>query len=365
MTPSSTPPIRVPGVLTPALLLLCSPVLVPAAHAREGRRPGKAVRAGEAGQDAAALDALGKAAYRRKQYDDAIAAFEAAWEADPQPRFLFNLARSHEKRGDLARASHHFERYLRAEPGAEDRRKVKALAKMLRVKLKKAFGRVLVTSEPDGAFVRVRLEGGGETVEGATPFSEWLPFGHHELTVSKDGYEPFTRAMVVQPKASTEVAVELARSVAEPAPPPAPEEPGDGWGSDEESETVPPPPPPPAPPSPEAAGVGWVTWATLGAAAGLLGGGAALGLLARQEEEARDGLLADAQTRPNDVRYVDYEARDEAARSRALVANVLLGVGAAAAVAGGVLLFAGGDGAAAPWPVPGGGGLSVVWRGGP
>ena len=88
---------------------------------------------------AAQLDALAKRAYRDGNFADALAAFEGAYEADPLPRFLYNLGRCHQKLGDMARASHFFERYLDTAGKAKDRKEVKALATMLRIKLRKEF----------------------------------------------------------------------------------------------------------------------------------------------------------------------------------------------------------------------------------
>ena len=126
---------------------------------------------------------------------------------------------------------------------------------------------------------------------------------------------------------------------------------------------------PAAPPAGEEAAPaedGWVPWATMGLGAALLGGGGIFGLLAAQEEEARDGLAADAEGRSHRVRYPEYAEHDDAARSRALVANVLYGAGAVAIAAGVILWVAGGDAGEAgvsvrPLVRPGLAGLAVTW----
>ena len=69
---------------------------------------------------AAAFERRGKRAYQHKRWDDATAAFELAHRADPQPRYLFNLARCHEMRGDLVKAVELLERYVKeAAAGSE------------------------------------------------------------------------------------------------------------------------------------------------------------------------------------------------------------------------------------------------------
>ncbi len=339
--------------------------------AAKGRQPNEA---------AAELDALGKAAYKKKRWDDAIAAFEGAYEADPLPKFLFNMARCYEKKGDPARASHYFERYLKADPRAKDKKRVKALAKMLRVRLKKEFSQAQVTSKPDGAFVRVRLES-GDIVEGTTPFSEWLPFGTHRLEVTKDGYQRFGRELVVQPKTTATAEVLLQKKEAPKPPaavpakaeaPKAAGEPTAKAGPKGPGKAEPKPageepaatevlPPPAGAGEPETS---WAPWAALGTGAALLAGGAVAGLLARQDESARDELLAE--TTSDKVTLAELEEADEAARSKALASNVLLGAGGVAAAAGVVLLLVGGpdeaeDVSAGVVAAPGGVGVSVTW----
>jgi len=97
------PALRLVLLLAAAGLVLAVPPAARQAEAKEGRK-GKQGQAdvgeatdGEPSEAAAELDALGKAAYRKKRWDDAIAAFESAYEADPLPKYLFNLARCHEK----------------------------------------------------------------------------------------------------------------------------------------------------------------------------------------------------------------------------------------------------------------------------
>ena len=86
-----------------------------------------------------------------------------------------------------------------------------------------------------------------------------------------------------------------------------------------------------------------------------------MGLLAQREWASRDSLVSESNER--DVTLDEIEAADDGARTRALAANVLLGVGAAAVVGGVVLLLAGGepeqDEAVQAAVVPGPGGLCV------
>jgi len=53
---------------------------------------------------AARYERRGRKAYARKRWADAIASFEAAYEQVPKPKYLYNIGRSWERKGDLDRA---------------------------------------------------------------------------------------------------------------------------------------------------------------------------------------------------------------------------------------------------------------------
>jgi len=334
-----------------ALALLAVP---PPADARRRKR---ADAGREPNEEAANLDALGKAAYGKEQYEDAIAAFEAAWEADPLPRFLFNLGRCHERAGHLARAAHYFQRYLREAPDAADAGKVEALVKVLRVKLKKQFGEVRVATRPAGALVQVT--GGDESAEGLSPFSEWVPFGEYSLAIRLEGYLPHQRTIVVKPRSPIDLRLRLRREGGEVEEVGDGEDGEDGWGGDDEGfEDAGEPGGAPPPPG---GGTHWPSTAAISLGAGLLAAGALVGLLAYQDVTERDGLVQESLT--GDVRLAQVREQDAAARSKALVANVLFGAGALSAVAGAVLWLSSHEAAPAAAslaPVPGGGVVVVA-----
>ena len=265
------------------------------------------------------LDKLGKEAYRKERYADAVAAFEGAYLEQPLPKYLYNLGKCHEKLGDLARASHFFERYLDEAPEAEDRDKVQAVAKMLRIRLAKTHTRLIVRSEPTGALVKARADGGGadDGGEGTTPFSEWLPFGDYVVTVSAEGRPAARRRVVLRPGAARTLMVDLdadgpdareAEADGDPVEPPA-------ESRIEESE--------------DQGGNGWWWYAAAGT---LVAGGLALAALAEAEESDRDELID--RSREEEVRWSAVRDKDDKAQRNALGAWVLLGAGGVAAVTG-------------------------------
>jgi len=274
-------------LLAAGLVVSCPPNVALAKRTKAGGS--RATRGGSPNAAAAELAALAKSAYRKKRWDDAIAAFEGAYESDPLPRFLFNLARCHEKKNDPAKAAHYFERYLQAKPEAGDRRKVRALAKMLKMKLRKSHSKLEVDSEPTGALVVVDTDSG--RVEGVTPFSEWLRFGEHDLTVSSSGRKRHEEEVVLRPGAPTVVEVTLEPK--EPRRRRPKEPPADEEGPETETEAD------AAEPEPVAAagargGASWLVPATLAAAGALLVGGGVAGFLASEQEKERAALIADS-----------------------------------------------------------------------
>ena len=77
------------------------------------------------GTDALAREAStwfqrGVALYRRRQYDAALRAFEAAHQYTDTPELLFNLAVTHEHLGNTRDAADAFRAYLQQRPDAPD-----------------------------------------------------------------------------------------------------------------------------------------------------------------------------------------------------------------------------------------------------
>lgn len=105
-----------------AVFLLCAAAAI--AHARPSAR------------DLARADALlreGNAEYARKNYDQAIRAYQEAYDLTQAPGFLFNIAQVHRVAGNCSEAIAHYERYLAADPKTRLRRRVEAfIAEMWR-----------------------------------------------------------------------------------------------------------------------------------------------------------------------------------------------------------------------------------------
>jgi tetratricopeptide (TPR) repeat protein len=68
----------------------------------------------------------GVRAYSIERFDEAVAAFTRAYELDPAPILLFNIAQARWKKGENERALFYYRRYLEADPGAANRPAVEA-----------------------------------------------------------------------------------------------------------------------------------------------------------------------------------------------------------------------------------------------
>jgi hypothetical protein len=74
--------------------------------------------AAPAGESVEELNAAAIEKFRAKQYDEAVALFERAYAASPEPNYLFNIGRVYEEKGDIEKAVQYYERFVR-EPGVE------------------------------------------------------------------------------------------------------------------------------------------------------------------------------------------------------------------------------------------------------
>jgi hypothetical protein len=94
-----------------------------------GARP---AAAGEAAKKAAKPHYdKGAAEYNLGHFADAIIEFEKAYELDPAPILLFNIAQAHRQNGDNERAAFFYRRYLEQAPDAENRADVEKRIKDL------------------------------------------------------------------------------------------------------------------------------------------------------------------------------------------------------------------------------------------
>jgi tetratricopeptide (TPR) repeat protein len=257
-------------------------------------------------------------AYHTADYERAIKLFRRAYQLDPRPELIYNVGQAYEKLGNVPEALRWFRQYLRLAPDAKDGATVQAgIASLERRLGARGVQQVTILSRPLGATVIVD----GKRV-GEAPWTGELKPGRHRAVLKLDGHPDTTRDFLLPPqhaidldvalldprstdsKPTTTAAARTRRGSTKVAP-------AHDRGSSGLSRVHP-----------------W-TWAALGA--GVAGLGAALGF-----ELARHSAERDARSAPDQIAYqADYYSM----KSRQTTARVLLGVGGALTVTGGVLLY--------------------------
>ncbi len=242
----------------------------------------------------------GAQAYREARYEAAIELLLRAHRLEPHAELNFDLGRAYEGAGDLERAIASFREYLRLEPNAKDRGVVEARVQNLERRAAASQPRVGIVSSPAGATVTI-----DERAVGTTPYSGNVGAGEHRVEVRKAGYRAIVRNLKLA--RGQKVELELALDPLPPSPARAA---------------------PPAKPEPRAK-VSLPAWIALGVGAGALGTAFAFEL-ARQSAE--DGAKS-AETQLGHQENYRIAERDRD------LARVFLGIGAAATLTSGVLLY--------------------------
>jgi len=248
-------------------------------------------------QDARELFQRGRGAYETGDFEAAVEAWQAAYEPDPRPLLQFNLAQAYERLGRLQESLDAYERFLAAAPSdAEDVPAARIRAAALQQRLARTG--IVLRGGPEGAAV---LIDGTERARLPRPDPIAVPPGSYRVEVQAEGYEPFESVVAVT--AGAQVEVEVAMQALDGVEPSTPTESGGG--------------------------VSTIGIAIAAGGGALIVGGAVTGILAL-------GAAGDATT--------SEDSDADRARTLGLVTDILLGVGAAAAVTGVVLMFVlGGD----------------------
>ncbi len=120
------PDCRLARAAAPVLLAIA---LLAAAPAARAQAPDPATRA-------KAHYELGMTAYGLGHYDRAVQAFLQAYQVDPAPILLYNVAQAYWKKGDEEPAIIYYRRYLQADPSSKNRRRVLARIRELTARQK-------------------------------------------------------------------------------------------------------------------------------------------------------------------------------------------------------------------------------------
>ncbi|HZS35676.1 MAG TPA: PEGA domain-containing protein [Polyangia bacterium] len=134
--------------------------------------------------EASARYEAGQKFYGQGAFEDAIAAYEAAYKLKPHPNALYSIAQAYERLLDYGKSVEYFERYLKeAPPDAADR---VIVINRLRA-LRNLPARVSVTTIPE--HVHAAIEGGGQRLEAETPAMFKVPAGDYQIALDQPGWE--------------------------------------------------------------------------------------------------------------------------------------------------------------------------------
>ena len=113
----------------------------------------------------------GQKLFNLQKFEDALDQYQKAFDADPNPSFLFNIAQCQRNLGEYDAAIFSFKRYLKLDPEADNREQVEGLIDEL--EQKKAEG----DTERLGLGTRKKKKDPEdppkETAEGAPVYSKW------------------------------------------------------------------------------------------------------------------------------------------------------------------------------------------------
>ena len=197
--------------------IACALVMVSAAEVRADDEAAK--------KEAQALVTDGVAALKKKDYDTALAKFEAAYAKFPSPKILLNLGTTYKEMGRIADSANTYQRYL-GDPtvGADRLAEVRKILDELDKEL------VLLTIDVTPAGSSVSIDGGTAEVIGAQLVVRVEP-GTHTIEAKRAGLE--TAVETVEGTKGTKKAVSLTLKVIEKV-----EEIGTGTGNQDQNQTT-------------------------------------------------------------------------------------------------------------------------------
>ncbi len=271
----------------------------------------------------------GELHYQQGEFTKALSAYRLAHKTYRHPAFIFNIAQCHRQLKHYSKALFFYRLFLAEQPNASNKsgvkRRIREMKKQVakQASIQKQKGRLSIITSPAGASIYVnRVKG----VPNATsPAIVSLPAGQHLIMIKKAGYKTLTKTADVTARRVTLLNITLEKDSHAVTPPP------------DRRRVVTPPPDrrrdvtPPTDPKPDDPGPTgtkpfykqWWFWTGVGVAVGALvtaayAGSTALGMQSEWDDER--GLVENPS---------DFKSR---AKTLGLVADIMVGVGAAAAI---------------------------------
>ena len=168
----------------------------------------QAPAAGDTKAQAKALFKAGRAHYANSNFGEALRAFEKANALRPHPLMLFNIAQVFESMDDLPNAITSYQAYLKSSPAdaSEVKKKISGMQRTL-----KDWPTVQVDSTPPGATVWLNARVGRP--RGKTPVTFQLPPRKASLLIEASGYDAVRQPVELQAKAKTQIKVTLVKTL--------------------------------------------------------------------------------------------------------------------------------------------------------
>jgi tetratricopeptide (TPR) repeat protein len=288
------------------LLGMLSFVLCLARAVHAGEQSVEAAREGQRTEAKATFE-QGVLAYREGRYLQAAQHFLEADRLAPSSALSFNIAKAYEQLGDTSGALRWYRDYLRRAPSAHNATMVSGRIEALSAELsQRGLQQLTVLSVPQGATIAIN----GRTT-GTTPQTFDLVPGQHRVSAVLRGYVEEVTDVVLDARTPRDVTFNL-RALPSQRPGSAPA-------------TLRLQPVEPA----ERSRFGAVPWVVTGAGIALLGGAFGYELARRGDESAAEGA----------ENQVDFKEHTDAMKRHQMVARVLVSVGGALVVTGGVFLL--------------------------
>jgi len=139
-------------------------------------------------EDADALFSQGEVMAGQGLWQEALELYVQAYQTYPKAKYVFKIAGSYVKLGNLPRALDAYLLFNQYEPSAEVAKRIEAEIGKLEGMLKQEYGKVFVASSPEGAFVFI--DELSKQTKFQTPVVRWLKEGEHSVTFQKDGHLP-------------------------------------------------------------------------------------------------------------------------------------------------------------------------------
>lgn len=120
------------------------------------------------------------------QHEQALGLYIQAYSTYPQAKYVFSIASSYVKLGNLPRALDAYEQFTQYDPTPEVLARVQEEARKIKELLSKEYGEVFVFSSPSGVQIIVGEFSKQNTY--VTPARRWVKAGQQTILFKKEGF---------------------------------------------------------------------------------------------------------------------------------------------------------------------------------